>query len=361
MAQQSENLDFDSMPQDELIRWLDKLSRPPDAAKTRSQAQSDTDWGELLDDDLDAETPSLTAPPSQLIEEDDDETPTALSALDEGVNDDTTDPLTWQDAGSNVAPLPADLDDALEELGGLAAVAELEDPLEWLESLANQIDAAADAADENEAEPLAADDPDDDDESLFSARMDGDDSLPDALPDLPLDADAFGTQSLAPLPDFIEAEAHPPEASARDSRDGDGSSAPPLDQFTGALLMEDRLSELEAWYADRLRALDAAATAESAPLPPLAVPPPGLAAGFNSARGQLEAGNLPGALAEYETLLRANIGLDLVVSDMRWLLSQARFRDEPAVHRVLGDALMRQGQLQEALDTYRYAMSLLER
>ena len=84
-----------------------------------------------------------------------------------------------------------------------------------------------------------------------------------------------------------------------------------------------------------------------------------MAAAIYSARGKVEADELPEALLDYETLLRTSAGLDWVVNDMRGLIAQARFKANPSVHRVLGDALMRQGHLSAAIDVYRHALSLL--
>ena len=86
---------------------------------------------------------------------------------------------------------------------------------------------------------------------------------------------------------------------------------------------------------------------------------PVLAAAINSARGKIKAENLPDALLDYETLLGTTAGLQWVVHDMRGLIAQERYRENASVHRVLGDALMRQGHLDAALTVYRHALSLL--
>ena len=367
MAKDKAKPDFDSMSQDELIRWLDKLAHPDGTAAPEMAQESrakgaanperdDVAWLEN-DDEFDAETPPLSASSAaaQLIDDDDDETPTALSALDSEVDDDTTDPLTWEDqAGKPKRP------ERLPQIGGAQDAADDGgDPLAWLETLAQEIS----ESDSEEIEALSLADADDD-ESLFSGRVQDADGFADPLPGLVLDDAEFSTQSLAPVPDFL-LEAENDREPADESRHSIESELQPPDQLTQAMLMDERLAELEAWYAGRLRTLETAERAEAAAQPtpieqPPTIPPPGLAAGFNSARGKVAAGELDAALAEYETLLRANIGLDLVISDMNWLLAQAAFRHEPAVHRVLGDALMRRGELQGALDVYRHAMSLLQ-
>jgi hypothetical protein len=75
------------------------------------------------------------------------------------------------------------------------------------------------------------------------------------------------------------------------------------------------------------------------------------------ARHQVSSGNLSGGLIEYESIIRANQALEIVVDDLTKLIEQQR--DTPAVYRVLGDSYMRQGRLQSALDTYRKSLNQL--
>ena len=213
------------------------------------------------------------------------------------------------------------------------------------------------------------------DESLYSRQVDETMSFLDSLSGFEPDDDEYSTQSMAPLPDELIPdidESNLPAEPLDDEITVAASAGPPAprDNLMQAFLLQDHQADLEAWYEARLRAIAGGAdTSIKAPdtlpsqpatdLSALAAPPPGLAAGFNSARGKLAAGRLTDALTDYETLLRANIGLDLVAGDMRWLLEQPQFRDNASVHRVLGDALMRQGHLQQALDIYRHALKLL--
>lgn len=412
--------DFDSMSQDELIAWLETLAKrqrdeaaesAPDyeAGINEDEAQllpeaAREEWSEWLQDDeaLQQETPPTAEKPLQpaqelqeLDEEDDDETPTALTTIGDSGSDDTTDPLTWlEDMATEAEPGEiaasaelADLDDDPDHLTD-SGIAGSGDPLDWLESLASEVSEAAEDISQNAAagtveqninaayEDADTDDNTDDniedseDESLYSARVGESLSFPESL--MGLDeavADEFSTQSMAPLPDFLvpapDSDLEPPIESQ--SADRAPSSAPaPYDSLTHAFLMQNQQAELEAWYAERLRtvaapgdtALQPTETPSSDP-EALKMPPPGLRAGFKTARGKIAKGKMEEALGDYETLLRANIGLDLVVGDMQWLIKQAQYRDNPAVHRVLGDALMRQGQLQQALDAYRHALKLL--
>jgi hypothetical protein len=77
---------------------------------------------------------------------------------------------------------------------------------------------------------------------------------------------------------------------------------------------------------------------------------------LSSARG-LSENDVDASLLDYEKLVRANAELDAVVNDLTQLV--VKYDKNPGVYRVLGDGLMRQGQLQAALDTYRRALNLL--
>ena len=78
---------------------------------------------------------------------------------------------------------------------------------------------------------------------------------------------------------------------------------------------------------------------------------------LDRARDKEQSGDLEGALAEYEALIRANTDLETVVTDLTQLVKS--YKTTPAVYRVLGDGLMRQGKLQAALNTYREALNQL--
>lgn len=80
-------------------------------------------------------------------------------------------------------------------------------------------------------------------------------------------------------------------------------------------------------------------------------------AALEAARDKEQSGDLEGSLSEYEQLIRMNIHVDVVVADLQQLVKS--YKSVPAVYRVLGDGLMRQGKLQAALDTYREALNQL--
>jgi hypothetical protein len=89
------------------------------------------------------------------------------------------------------------------------------------------------------------------------------------------------------------------------------------------------------------------------PEPPRAVM---TGATLQSARARTSGGDVTGGLAEYEALIRARVDLDDVVTDLRALAGRSK---APALYRLLGDGYMRQGRLQDALDTYREALNHL--
>jgi hypothetical protein len=94
-----------------------------------------------------------------------------------------------------------------------------------------------------------------------------------------------------------------------------------------------------------------------APAPARAIPTGEAAAVIERARDLEQSGDLEGALAEYEAMIRSSSSLDAVVEELTLLVKS--YKTTPAVYRVLGDGLMRQGKLQAALNTYREALNQL--
>ena len=84
-----------------------------------------------------------------------------------------------------------------------------------------------------------------------------------------------------------------------------------------------------------------------------------VAATLEAAQGKVADGNIAAALQDYEAVVRANQSLAVVENDVRQLAEGADYKRNPAIYRILGDVLMRQGKLQDALDTYRRALNML--
>jgi tetratricopeptide (TPR) repeat protein len=76
-----------------------------------------------------------------------------------------------------------------------------------------------------------------------------------------------------------------------------------------------------------------------------------------AARQALIARDYQQALAEYTTLLNSDINLRLLIADLE--TAATNHSRQPLLRRLLGDAYMRNGQLQKALDTYRRALEQL--
>lgn len=89
------------------------------------------------------------------------------------------------------------------------------------------------------------------------------------------------------------------------------------------------------------------------------VPAADVSGAIQSAQQKVSNGQVDEALTDYESVVRANTSLDVVISDLQKLTKNDTHKKNPAVYRTLGDALMRNGDLQDALDTYRRALNLL--
>ncbi len=78
---------------------------------------------------------------------------------------------------------------------------------------------------------------------------------------------------------------------------------------------------------------------------------------LNQARAAVDAGNISEALTLYRSLIEQGAGLSLIVPDLE--AASTRHRRQPLLRRLLGDAYMRQGELQKALNIYREVMDHL--
>ncbi|MCA9908830.1 MAG: tetratricopeptide repeat protein, partial [Anaerolineae bacterium] len=117
----------------------------------------------------------------------------------------------------------------------------------------------------------------------------------------------------------------------------------------------DWLSEI-APAEDTLFAPPTPAPAAVTVSPPQAAPP--IVSGtLDQARTRYRDGDMEGSLAIYEGLVRTSQVLADVANDLDNMAKEQK--NNPVVYRVLGDSLMRQGRLQEALNTYREALNWL--
>ncbi len=75
------------------------------------------------------------------------------------------------------------------------------------------------------------------------------------------------------------------------------------------------------------------------------------------AQAAMDEGNISAALKEYEKLIKKNRLLDEVIYDLREALVD--YPIDISITQMLGDAYMRAGRLQEAIDAYTNAEKLL--
>jgi tetratricopeptide (TPR) repeat protein len=69
-----------------------------------------------------------------------------------------------------------------------------------------------------------------------------------------------------------------------------------------------------------------------------------------------QANEREGSLEAYSRVIRSGRHLDMVIQELEAYLRQW---DDASTRRVLGDAYMKDGRLQEALDLYRQALDTL--
>ncbi len=384
MFEDPELPDFDSMSQEELIEWLEQLakgySEPASEFVGHYTGDGDANGADEWSDWLEDTEPLPPLPDTGFTVEAgfEGDLPVDMTMLrDEDTaataSMDWLDELTADEMGNDLPDLnalrpgdqpPVALDDGL-------AVDEADDPLEWLEQApggnpGHNNPHGSQETDDDFDETYEDDEQLDDleDESLYQSSEERSQEILNSLLGLvDRETEKYSTQSMAPVPESEAAESPAPDDSAVAAQPA--PAARRADELTRAFLLQDREADLEAWYAERLREIaspgDRRTQAPDLPphVKPSKLPPPGLAAAINSARGKVEAGELTAALLDYETLLTTSAGLDWVVSDMRELIAQPQYQDMPSLHRVLGDALMRQGHLEAALDVYRHALSLL--
>ena len=79
---------------------------------------------------------------------------------------------------------------------------------------------------------------------------------------------------------------------------------------------------------------------------------------LNSAKQEIQKGNIDGALEIYNEFIHAELVLDQVINDLHEIVN-TQYPIEVSLWQALGDAQLRNNQLQEALDSYSKAEELL--
>ena len=96
----------------------------------------------------------------------------------------------------------------------------------------------------------------------------------------------------------------------------------------------------------------------------LHLPETGLLSGFNldgqelrDARHLVNNGETDSSLTAYRSLIQKGEGLNVIIADLE--VATQKFKGEPKISQLLGDAYTQNGQLQKALDTYRSTLDMM--
>ena len=247
-------------------------------------------------------------------------------------------PWLKAEAEAVVAPSWLDEEPAAEEIGSFAIEIDPSDP--WVEAF--DLEQGEGSLDVNTVPDWYANNLTDPQRIAAVEDLTGEDSVP--LTDAMLPAE---TELQAGEPEAVPDWMHEPEAEAP------APVAADVSDWMREDTVQEEAEESYAWLVED--AHDEPPVEETIVEP--ARPAPAASGDLESARTRSREGDVAAALVEYEALIRVNADLDFVVSDLQ-SLSRAH-RDNPAVYRVLGDGLMRQGKLQAALDIYREALNQL--
>ncbi len=177
--------------------------------------------------------------------------------------------------------------------------------------------------------------------------------LPAAEAETPVEVEATPPSEMPPEPELAELEAAGPE-------------------WLGELVpAEEGLAELEELAVVEEELAPAAAPSPEVPEPESAEAvgtaelealrvedlPKDPAARLSMARAALNAGDWLDALTIYETLISSSEMLDSVIDNLN--VGVRRHPNDPAGYQLLGDACMKDGRLQDALQAYRTALAKL--
>ncbi len=96
----------------------------------------------------------------------------------------------------------------------------------------------------------------------------------------------------------------------------------------------------------------------------LHLPETSMLSGFNldgeklrDARHLVNSGNTDSSLTAYRSLIQQGDGLNVIIADLE--VAAQKFKSEPKMSHLLGDAYTQNGQLQKAVDTYRGALEMM--
>ena len=384
----------------------EELDLPDWTAELVDEEVHDLDWtGEVDDDDVeDVEIPDWLAEQAEALEVSDDEAEAVdiPDWLSEGAGADTGDIVSdiIADESEEIEPVT---DDALVDPNDTWTQAFMmeqneEDAEEWYterlaaiddEDLATR-DAVGEAELDFELEPELEVASSSGAVALEPAALPREEELPEGQPEavpawltgdavdapieLPPELEVVAEETPVDIPSWLEDSIdEDDEIELPDWLTEDTEEDPIPDWLADAGVSEIEPAAIPSWLTESVEepADIVAQVVEPEPEPispvpaqPVAVvqsPPPAtdVSGSLQLAKEKVASGDIDDALHHYEAVVRANDGLDIAISDLDKLLKDEKYKKNPAIYRVLGDAQMRNGDLQTALDTYRRALNLL--
>ncbi len=347
-----------SEDEEEAMEWLEEFAARREEIPEEMPATAD------LTVDMD-ETPQSEILDSSDFEEE-TEADNALAWLDELAPESAaTAPLAEEPAGYPDLDLD-DPDAAMAWLEKLALTDE-EDEIEAVAAQPPSSESIVDAeGEEDEIEAIAIQPPSS--ESIIDAE---DKEMVEEIAEEPIDEPPQIVQEDDSLVTTLSGQAVDDEMpdwlgwDDEESTDNGESWLDSLDSNTGWLEAEEAEQESQADLAvpETMQTQPAetadADEADDTPLERLLVTDEMLidAGKLRQARQALDDNDYQSAITLYGDLVESGEELDLLVTDLR--MASLQFARQPLLHRILGDAYAKQGELQKALDVYRQALDRL--
>jgi hypothetical protein len=183
----------------------------------------------------------------------------------------------------------------------------------------------------------------------------------------PAEEEAF-TEEAAKIPDWLQAATRDEEGLVDEAAADviDVGEAPPISWLER--LRQNEVAEVEA-PTEEVAVPEAPPPAEEKPQPvaEVAIPPEvvkeepeqveAVENRLSMGKAALDAGDLDDALEVFQELVESSETLDQIIESLTQNLD--KYAESPAIYEVLGDAQMRNGQLNQALQSYRAAISKL--
>jgi tetratricopeptide (TPR) repeat protein len=173
----------------------------------------------------------------------------------------------------------------------------------------------------------------------------------------------FPEEPAEEYPEEMFSEPSPSDASIEDKAEWlwtrEAEEKPPIGEEVAAAISEPEIPEAEISEIEPEAEFEevSAGTVESGdeiahPIQEPAIDPH--TAMLNAARYALEIGQIEEALGHYSDLIEEKVEMESVIQDLR--IAIGKTPREPMLWQILGDALMKVGQLSDAIDAYRRGM-----